>query len=493
MSCEKTRELDLGEFLLEREEPQWQEFRNHYPGCADCSEEVARWGKLEQLLRTATAVEAHPSEEKLLALTTLSLVSAERVRVEEHVSGCAACRSEVAVLKSFDFSAVQPVQAPAASQPFLERAVTSLAEWRESLSASTLRPALMAAAVVLLAVPIGIRLWDGQQAPKGGASGGAEFVQAPAADLGAESPLAIDPAPAAGVGEDPQLLAEVEVPDAPVAIEVAAVPEPMAAPALRVAPGLPAAETIEIAGVESAEGGTPVADRAAPEIAEESELVLGEGETILIAALLPGDLPLYGLDPMMGMGGPSVRTGGFVRSLGPEAGALASIEVLSPDHVGWTSKAAPTLYWRLSAASDLPVEIVISDDESLEPLLETRLTGLQAAGIHALSLAEQGLELSPETTYRWSVSLVVDDEHRSKDRFASSALLYRPASGASAADLASAGPGEVAHRYAAQGYWYDAFDQLTLWLEAEPRSARILEHRSALLEQVGLGSEPTSH
>ncbi|MDE0885186.1 MAG: DUF928 domain-containing protein [Myxococcota bacterium] len=489
MSCEKTRELDLGEFLLEREEPQWEEFRNHYPGCADCSEEVARWGKLEQLLRTTIAGEAHPSEEKLLALTTLSLVSAERVRVEQHVSGCAACRSEVAVLKSFDFSAVQPVQAAAASQPFFGRAVASLAEWRESLSASTLQPALMAAAVVILAVPIGIRLWDGQQAPKGGA----EFAQAPAADLGGESPLAIDPGSAVVAGEELPQLAEVEVPEAPVVIEVAAIPESIPAPAERVAPELRAPGNIEIAAVESAEGRTPTAAHATPEIAEEAELMLGGGETMLIAALLPGDLPLYGLDPMMGMGGPSVRTGGFVRSVGPEAGALASIEVLSPDHVGWTSKAAPTLYWRMSEASDLPIEIVISDDESLEPLLETRLTGLQAAGIHALSLAEQGVELSPETTYRWSVSLVVDAEHRSKDRFASSALLYRPASGASAAALASAGPGEVAHRYAAQGYWYDAFEQFTLWLEAEPRSARILEHRSALLEQVGLGSEPASH
>ena len=56
-------------------------------------------------------------------------------------------------------------------------------------------------------------------------------------------------------------------------------------------------------------------------------------------------------------------------------------------------------------------------------------------------------------------------------------------------ELAAAEPGHVAHEYAAKGYWYDAFDQLTLWLEAEPRDARLLEHRAALLEQVGLGSE----
>ena len=117
MSCEKTRELDLGEFLLEREEPQWEEFRNHYPGCEDCSGEVARWSKLDQLLRETSGADPHPSEEKLLALTTLSLASVERTRVEEHVSGCAACRSEVAVLKGFDFSAIQPAEARARADP----------------------------------------------------------------------------------------------------------------------------------------------------------------------------------------------------------------------------------------------------------------------------------------------------------------------------------------------------------------------------------------
>jgi len=486
MSCEKTRELDLGEFLLEREEPQWEEFRNHYPGCEDCSGEVARWSKLDQLLRETSGAAPHPSEEKLLALTTLSLASVERTRVEEHVSGCAACRSEVAVLKGFDFSAIQPAEARATSRPFFERTVASLAEWRDSLSGSMLQPALMAAAVVLIAVPVGIRLWDGQQAP-----GGAEFAQAPRPEGGSDLPVAIDPGSAGVVGEGVPQLAQLEAPEA--ALEaapethVAAVPKPVIS-----LDSAPATAEFEVAAAVPGDEQIPADAQGAPARAEEAGL-LGEGETILIAALLPGDLPLYGSDPMMGLGGPSVRMGGFVRSVGQDGNSLASVEVLSPEHVGWTSKASPTLYWRLSAATELPVEIVISDDESLEPLLETRLTGPQAAGIHALSLAELGLELSAETPYRWSVSLVVDDEHRSKDRFAGSALLYRPAAGASAADLASAGPGQAAHRYAARGYWYDAFDQLTLWWEAEPRSARLLEHRAALLEQVGLGSEPTSH
>jgi hypothetical protein len=230
-------------------------------------------------------------------------------------------------------------------------------------------------------------------------------------------------------------------------------------------------------------------ESGAAEQDEAPGLVLPEGETMLIAALLPGDLPIYGVEGLMALGGASVRTGGYVRSV---AGSGPGLEVLSPDHMGWTSKASPTLYWRLSEATNLPIEIVITDDVSVEPLLETRLTGSQASGIHGLSLAGQGIELVPDTTYRWSVALVLDEENRSRDRFAGSALLYRPPGAVAAEALAAAGPGRLAHGYADQGYWYDAFDQFTLWLEAEPRDARLLEHRAALLEQVGIGAKPLS-
>ncbi len=490
MSCEKTTEIDLAAFFLEREEPRWQEFRNHYPGCEDCSREVAAWAKLSQLLEATQTADAHPPEEKLLGLTTLSLATGERAELEEHLAGCTACRNEVSVLRNFDFSAVVRAPVVVSSRPaFLQRTVQSLAEWRESRSWGSLQPALMAAAAILIALPIGFQLWQDREAPGLQSQGSVHLAQE-------ESPAAADSlAGTADSGiaddfvEDSFQVAEVEEPSLP-ELEIAAHPAPEAPPVPEPAEVVEAAPVLEIAAAEP-EAASPAVPST--EVPQKAGLVLEEGETLLIAALLPGDLPLYGVQGIMGLGGPSVRTGGFVRSVGKGGSSVASVEVLSPEHAGWTSQDAPTLYWRLSESTDLPVEIVISDDESLEPLLETRLTGQRSAGIHALSLADRGLALAPDTTYRWSVSLVVDDEHRSKDRFASSALLYRPPSAESASELAASAPGELAHRYAAQGYWYDAFDQLTLWLEAEPRDARLLEHRAALLEQVGLGSaEPTS-
>ena len=488
MSCRRAEEIDLSEFLLEREEPRWEEFRNHYPGCEDCAREVASLSRFEGILRSASVAEPHPSEEALLGLTTLSLASNERAAVEEHVEGCSACRSEVALLRSFDFSAVQAAPVAEGIRPnFLRKSVVSLAEWRDSLGWANVQPALMAAALVLIAVPVGLELWQQGEVSGARPSADVEFAREAVPDRPTIPALPAEPV------EAPVQLAE-GAENSPPDLEIAATPtNEDAAPPLGPDEGL--LEAVEIAAVNP-EISPAVKDPASmprtlttPATGERAGLVLAEGETMLIAALLPGDLPVYGAEGLMGLGGPSVRTGGYVRSVdqsGPR------VEVLSPEHLGRTSHATPTLYWRLSEATDLPLEIVISDDVSIEPLLETRLTGTREAGIHGLSLALEGVELSPNITYRWSVALVMDDAHRSRDRFASSALLYRPPGSLATEEITSADAGHLAHRYAAQGYWYDAFDQLTLWLEAEPGDARLLEHRAALLEQVGLDARPAS-
>ena len=530
MNCEKTNGIDLGEFLLEREEPQWEEFRNHYPGCDDCSREVAGWSKFERVLQSAQIADPHPSEEMLHGLTMLSLAADERVAVENHLEGCAPCRSEVATLRRFDFSAVQAVVAAEQPSPsFIQQSVTSLAEWRESLSWSQLQPGLMAAALVLIAVPIGLSLWQQGEGTGAESPAGLEMAQeeSPAVDETLPDPEMLAEAVVEEVieeGEFPGAIAEGTAPPVQIAEDTGGLEQ--GAPEMKVAahsssahsssadpsnsdpfnanpsnsstqsaiPGSRSfleenpSEVVEIAATVPRPGPGTMESGAA-EQDEAPGLVLPEGETMLIAALLPGDLPIYGVEGLMALGGASVRTGGYVRSV---AGSGPGLEVLSPDHMGWTSKASPTLYWRLSEATNLPIEIVITDDVSVEPLLETRLTGSQASGIHGLSLAGQGIELVPDTTYRWSVALVLDDENRSRDRFAGSALLYRPPGAVAAEALAAAGPGRLAHGYADQGYWYDAFDQFTLWLEAEPRDARLLEHRAALLEQVGIGAKPLS-
>jgi hypothetical protein len=134
----------------------------------------------------------------------------------------------------------------------------------------------------------------------------------------------------------------------------------------------------------------------------------------------------------------------------------------------------------------VPVEITLTADEAAEPLLELRLEPPVGAGLHPLRLDRRAVALEPGVTYPWFVALVPDPSNRDADLVSGVAVRRAVAAGALTEALAPAGPAERAHVLAAAGYWYDAFDTLTGWIQADPGSERLREHRAALLEQVGL-------
>lgn len=201
-----------------------------------------------------------------------------------------------------------------------------------------------------------------------------------------------------------------------------------------------------------------------------------------IAALLPAEAPVY--LPAADLTGGSL-TG--VRSQ-PVIGAgvassLPEIRALGPEHVGATTADAPTLYWFLSGESSVPVEITLTSEQAQAPLLALHLEPPVGAGLHTLRLQQHGVRLEPGVTHRWFVALVPD----SGDRLEAGAAVRRAGdAGALAEQLAAAAPEERAHVLAAAGYWYDAFETLTGWIQEEPAAQRLREHRAALLEQVGL-------
>ena len=67
MSCGKAQEIDLAAYLVDPDRPEWAEFREHYPTCPDCAEEVAAWNRIEASLRSAGDPQqgAHPAVELL--------------------------------------------------------------------------------------------------------------------------------------------------------------------------------------------------------------------------------------------------------------------------------------------------------------------------------------------------------------------------------------------------------------------------------------------
>jgi hypothetical protein len=185
-------------------------------------------------------------------------------------------------------------------------------------------------------------------------------------------------------------------------------------------------------------------------------------------------------------GAVGARTGGGTRG----SASAPRIAVLVPDHVGLTTREQPTLAWFLSADTDVPIELTLVADGSVEPVLERRLRGPLRAGIHLVDLAGYAARLEPGTTYDWYVTLVIDPAARDRDVVAGGAIQRISVPAELADELAG---GEASYRVLARnGIWYDAIADLSRAIEAAPAASAtgsdLRAERAALLEQVGVGA-----
>jgi len=185
-------------------------------------------------------------------------------------------------------------------------------------------------------------------------------------------------------------------------------------------------------------------------------------------------------------GAPATRIGGGSRS----AGLALRLNVLAPGETGDTTQGKPTIYWFVSQAVEVPMELTITNNESLQaavkPLLEISLKPPIKKGIHALRLADHGIVLRPDIEYQWFVAVVRNPAQRSNDVIAGGTIKRVPESDALQAQLKQSAQAERAAVYAEAGIWYDAIDQLSTQIGADGGNRALREQRAALLEQVGL-------
>jgi hypothetical protein len=178
---------------------------------------------------------------------------------------------------------------------------------------------------------------------------------------------------------------------------------------------------------------------------------------------------------------PARRIGAGTRGMG----RLASLQILAPDHLGYTTLEQPTLYWYLAESTPTRIDFTLRDETSVEPLVDLELPAPTEAGIQAVRLADHGVRLEPGRRYLWFVSLVPDPERRSKD-FAVGGWILRRLPDAALRERIAAAEGREALVYAENGLWYDALGSLALRIAATPGNPAPRELRAALLEQVGL-------
>ncbi len=504
MSCHRVEEIDLMAFAADRMASEWEAFRAHYPGCPDCARAVGELAAFEALIRqnAGDCGAGHVSEDELIALDQGRLSGAQLARVEAHVDGCAMCRTERSVLRAFEIEAASEAAAEvlvprgrgrAAVADRSSGSIGGLSDWLAGL----LRPgpALGFAAAVAVALLV---LWslgreEATREPPRYAEEEGGLPQSPTRDEAPDgsaprAPEAVAPEP--GVeGESFYAEDSSQSPNGSLGLDL----PPATAPESPL--DTPAAEAIRVAETPPTEdrGARSSPTRSADDPSEVAPapdspgIDSGEREVVLLAALLPSELPSYArpegaafgeLDAMRVMG--ALRSGDAVD---------VRVSVLAPDHLGATTRVSPRLYWVLDRATRLPIEIVVGEPDADEPLFEKRLEGPFSAGLHSIDLAREGIRLGMDTTYVWSVALIPDADARERDVVSMGGIRRiadpGPIGNSEEPDVQA----REVHRLAQAGSWYDAMDRVNRWIEEGLGGEQVRRYRNALMSQADLETE----
>jgi hypothetical protein len=168
------------------------------------------------------------------------------------------------------------------------------------------------------------------------------------------------------------------------------------------------------------------------------------------------------------------------------AGNELTIIALVPDHVGFTTKKDPTLYWHVSQATSLPVQFTLTDSRSVRPIAEILLPHPKHAGVQTVRLKDYGISLDPGIQYRWSVSIRPDPDKPSEDLVTGGMIERIEFNEGSALGFPHACNKDAVSRYAEAGLWYDAIDCISDLIGSNPDDSLLRKQRAYLLNQINL-------
>ena len=183
-------------------------------------------------------------------------------------------------------------------------------------------------------------------------------------------------------------------------------------------------------------------------------------------------------------GAPGGREGAGTRGLRE---SLPTLAVLAPqNHTGLTVQEQPVLYWYLSQETRHPVEVILTDRQSVKPLLAIRLNPPLQPGMQRVRLADYNTHLAPGVLYKWSVSLVRDAAQRSYDVTTAGTIERVELPNELRGQLVQANTMTSARLYATAGLWYDTIAALSELIDTRPQDTALRQQRATVLEQEGL-------
>ena len=178
-----------------------------------------------------------------------------------------------------------------------------------------------------------------------------------------------------------------------------------------------------------------------------------------------------------------VRIDGHSRSVDMSS---PSLYVLAPEHTGFTIKEKPTLYWYQSKPANAKFEFAIVGEDPSKPVFTIGYTPAAGTGIQSIKLSEHDVLLKKGIEYSWYVTIIPDDEHRTKDVFASGAIERIAPPLKVAKSLTNKSKKDLAYILADEGIWYDALEMISHLIESSPSENLFKELRAELLDQGNL-------
>ncbi|MDR4495182.1 MAG: DUF928 domain-containing protein [Nitrospirales bacterium] len=161
------------------------------------------------------------------------------------------------------------------------------------------------------------------------------------------------------------------------------------------------------------------------------------------------------------------------------------LAVLSPDHIGLTIFEQPALFWFIGTPTDHPVDVMITDENNTQLLLDVRMLPPIRPGIHKVELKDYGIKLQPNTTYQWKIMLQGVTQGES---LVTSGWIMRVNPPSHLITIPDQPTMQTAplEQLVEAGLWYDAFWALSERIQSDGLNGPYLNQRASLLEQVGL-------
>lgn len=188
-------------------------------------------------------------------------------------------------------------------------------------------------------------------------------------------------------------------------------------------------------------------------------------------------------------GAPVRRTSAGVRGFDETALDRQRVVLVAPhDHVPWSVRTRPTLYWRFTGERGGIANIVFRLTRGARTDSVSVTGPLDDAPLQRIDLATLGLTLHRDVDYRWSVVVHYTDPALG----APSDEAWIRVVGANTLGTEPNDQLELARAAAAVGLWYDAFDTLTEAVHKSPSDDSLGVSWSSFVTSTVKGLSPTT-